>query len=404
MNAFELINPKSKIPQPQQITTVILTGGPCAGKTSLMEKFRNQVATIPNVKVFFVKEAATLLKQSGINFADAGGDETFQRLIINQQLIAEHNARITAEKFAANHKDYKVIILCDRGIMDGEAYFENKYQFTELLADFELTKKTVFRRYDMVLFMHSAAVGAEQFYTTKDGTPRDESPEQAASIDANTYNAWCEHNNFKSVDNSFEFYEKLDAAANYIFESAGIDIPQKIFERYLIKGHDFFDFMSDYIHSTSKEQIFFLTSKNKDNVCYLKIQRSDNGVRYTKREVRLGMVNNSDNTPLYTRVYQNESSITENEFLKELSKIHPSILPMNRNIFSFALNPSVRCEIEYYPTAKENMILRVYMDSNEDYTSVTTAFNIIKNVKSDLDYSTLELARTECEILKDTKD
>jgi len=381
-----------------RITTVVLTGGPCAGKTTLMEKFRNEVANIPNVKVFFAKEAATFLKQSGINFDDAGKDDTFQRLIVEQQLVAERNARITAEKFATKNKDYKVIIVCDRGIMDGEAYFDKKYQFAELLADYELTRKTVFKRYDMVLFLRSAAVGAPEFYTTMDGTPRDETPERATALDAGVYKAWCDHPNFHALENSFKFYEKLDIAVRLILEAAGIQVPSKIFKRYLIMAPDFLSLLSEHNTVTIKEQIFFLESESDSTVYYIKVQRKGNDVRYSKREVRLGNATNNGKLE-FTRIFEQDNTLTEDEFLKEIARLNPAILPLHRTLFTFTSGFSVRCELEIYPLIKDKMILKVYMDSENDYEAVTSRYQILKDVTNDMNYCTLEIAKSACNVL-----
>lgn len=384
----------------KQIMTVVLTGGPCAGKTSLMERFRNEVETIPDVKVFFAKEAATLLKESGINFKDAGGDDTFQRLIINLQLIAEHNAWIAAIKFAKNNPNYKVIIVCDRGIMDGEAYFEDKNVFMNLLGEFELTKKSVYKRYDMVLFLRSAAVGAKQFYTTLDGTPRDESLEEAIALDSGTYNAWYEHNTFYSVENCFKFYDKLDVATRCILKAAGIEELKNKFKRYLIQTPNLVELLTNYNIVTVNEQIFFLNSKLESNVSYVKIQRNGNEVRYSKKEVRLGMVQNEEGNQEYTRVFERESTLTENNFLKEMSQLNPYILPLNRTLLRFTCGVSIRCELEMYSLSQNQMILKVYMDSEKDYNTITSHFKILKDVTNDFNYSTLELARTACEIFR----
>lgn len=381
-----------------RITTVVLTGGPCAGKTTLMEKFRNEVANIPNIKVFFAKEAATFLKQSGINFNDAGGDDTFQRLIVEQQLIAEHNARVTAEKFAANHENYKVIIVCDRGIMDGEAYFKEKHEFAELLADYELTKKTVYKRYDMILFLRSAAVGAPEFYTTMDGTPRDETPELAISLDSGVYNAWCRHPNFHAIENSFKFYEKLDIAVRLILEAAGIQAPNKFFKRFLIKAPNLLRLLDEHNTVTIKEQIFFLESEDDSTVYYTRIQRKGNEVRYSKREVRLGNVDNNGQT-VFTRIFEQDNTLTEDEFLKELARLNPAILPLHRTLFTFTSGFSVRCELEIYPLVQDKMILKVYMDSENDYEFISSRYQILKDVTNDMNYSTLEIAKSACNVL-----
>jgi len=296
------------------------------------------------------------------------------------------------------HPNHKVIIVCDRGIMDGEAYFENKHEFMELLADFELTKKTVFKRYDMILFLRSAAVGAPEFYTTMDGTPRDETPSEAVSLDTGVYNAWSEHHNFHSIENSFKFYEKLDVAVKLILEAAGIQAPNKIFKRYLIKTPNLLDVFSEHSPVTIKEQIFFLKSPKNSTVYYIKIQRKGNDVRYSKREVRLGNANNNGKLE-FTRIFEQDNTLTEDQFLKELEKLNPAILPLHRTLFTFTAGFSVRCELEIYPLVKERMILKVYMDSETDSEFIASRYEVIQDVTNDMHYSTLEIAKSGCQNL-----
>ena len=127
----------------KRIFKIAVTGGPCAGKTTLLDKIRREATSISNVKVFFAKEAATLIKHCGINFMDAGGDSTFQELIIEQQVRAEDRAFRVANRYSESHPDTKVIIICDRGIMDGEAYFDSPSDFAKILLRYSLTKEIV---------------------------------------------------------------------------------------------------------------------------------------------------------------------------------------------------------------------------------------------------------------------
>lgn len=387
-----------------RITTVVLTGGPCAGKTTLMEKLGNEVDNIPNVKVFFAKEAATLLKQSGINFVDAGKDETFQKLIIDHQLTAEASAHTCAVNFAKNHPDYKVIVICDRGIMDGEAYFKNSKEFEDILMSYGLSKAKVYRRYDMVLFLRSAAVGAPQFYTTMDGTPRDETPEKAIELDKGVYSAWQYHPYFKEVDNSFKFYEKLDVAVRYIFEAAGIKVPNKEYKRYVVKYPDFFSIAAMYKISAYKEQCFFLESDNADKVTFIKIQRKDSEVRYLKSESRYDMAQNDDKKMVRTRVFHQESTISENEFMNLMARLDPMVSPLVRTVFSFTVDYSVRCELELYPHSKEFAIVKFYMDTPADEEKVKSKFDILSEITSNLAYSKLEIAKRGSGIFEEFED
>lgn len=58
----------------------------------------------------------------------------------------------------------KAIVLCDRGLMDGSAYVEPK-EWSELLSINNLNEVLMRDdRYDLVIHLVTAAVGAEKFY------------------------------------------------------------------------------------------------------------------------------------------------------------------------------------------------------------------------------------------------
>ena len=97
---------------------IVITGGPCAGKTTAMQKIVQEF-TEKGYKVFVVNEAATELINGGIRpFGnDAISMFEFQRCIIDTQLSKE---RIFER--IANSMEQDTIILCDRGVFDNKAY------------------------------------------------------------------------------------------------------------------------------------------------------------------------------------------------------------------------------------------------------------------------------------------
>jgi len=378
----------------ERIAKFVLTGGPCAGKTTLVEKFQNEVKNIPYVKLFFAREAATFLKQSGINFIDAGGDETFQKLIIKQQILAEESAYTAALNFAKTHPNHKVIILCDRGIMDGEAYFKDPQEFENLLAEFYLTKEKVYERYDMVLFLRSAAVGAKQAYTTLDGTPRDEPLEVAVERDAGVYKAWQDHKDFRIIENTFNFYEKLEEGVKQIFQAAGMQVPTKHYRRYIIDMPDLVDVlkMNDFVNS--QEQFFFLKNEIKDTLSYLKIQRTATETRYTLSEIRFGHVIMDNNVSVFTRVVDKESAITLEDFSKYLNDLDPTINHLTRHNSGFIINYAIRCELELYEhCTRQYAILKTFMDTPDYEEVVRKRFHIVKDISDDEGYTKVEIAK-----------
>ena len=49
------------------IVKIVFTGGPCAGKTSIIKKIKKYLKE-KNYEVIVVPETATLLKEAGINY------------------------------------------------------------------------------------------------------------------------------------------------------------------------------------------------------------------------------------------------------------------------------------------------------------------------------------------------
>ena len=105
----------------KQIHRIVITGGPCAGKTTAMQKIVQEF-TEKGYKVFVIAETATELINGGIK--PFGNDPInaieFQRYIMGTQLYKEH----MFEKIA-NSTNKDTLILCDRGLFDNKAYLSN---------------------------------------------------------------------------------------------------------------------------------------------------------------------------------------------------------------------------------------------------------------------------------------
>lgn len=89
--------------------------------------------------------------------------------------------------------DSKVVLLSDRGIMDGKAYVSDVIWHT-LLDEFE-THEIHWRdiRYDAVIHLVTAADGAVDFYSGVNNQARSESVEEAIKVDKDIREAWKGH-------------------------------------------------------------------------------------------------------------------------------------------------------------------------------------------------------------------
>lgn len=96
------------------------------------------------------------------------------------------------EQFYVNiavEKPKDVIILTDRGVLDGPA-FTSETNRDLIYQNEDLTKEKLMDEYDMVIHMVTAANGAEEFYTLENNEARTETPDVARLIDDSLIKVW----------------------------------------------------------------------------------------------------------------------------------------------------------------------------------------------------------------------
>lgn len=175
---------------------VVLTGGPGGGKTTAADLFRREIGD----RVVVVPESATLLFTGGFprsNHPEAAAAAQ-QAIFHVQRHLEDVQAFLYPER----------ILLCDRGTVDGAAYAPagpNRF-----FADLGTTFEQELARYDGVLFFESAAVGG---LTIEGGNPiRNESLDQAVSLDARLRELWIHHPRFVLIRHDTSFFKKIALA------------------------------------------------------------------------------------------------------------------------------------------------------------------------------------------------
>lgn len=174
----------------ERIYRVVLTGGPCGGKSTAMNAMREKLENA-GYRVYRVPEAATLLFGGGAQFGDfahAGemGMFSFQMQITKLQVALE-NAMFNLAKA---HADQPSVILCDRGLLDGKAYVPSDV-WPMILEELSMTvNEARDKRYDAVVHLVTAAKGAEKYYTLANNEARTETAEEARALDERTAACW----------------------------------------------------------------------------------------------------------------------------------------------------------------------------------------------------------------------
>lgn len=129
----------------KHIPIIALTGGPCAGKSTLLTAIEQKLSDLGFV-VVTISEVATELMLAGLKPHTLGVD-VFQRAILEHSLQKESLWIRFAKRIHG-----KVVILCDRGVPDIAAY-TSPALFERMLAERKLTLGEVRdQRYDAAVF------------------------------------------------------------------------------------------------------------------------------------------------------------------------------------------------------------------------------------------------------------
>ena len=218
------------------IKRIVLTGGPCAGKTTALVKVIEYFSSL-GYKVFTIPEVPTLFSQAGMNYLTDNKGLFYQgeKATLEIQLALE-------DKFLrmAQECDQPTLIVCDRGAMDISAYMSPEMwdDITKALGTSTVQLRD--QRYDAVLHLVSAADGAEQFYTTSNNAQRYEKMDeqglrQARLLDKKVIDAWKGHSHLRVINNHEDFEKKLNRVLKEI--STVLGIPQTIQEerKYIVE-------------------------------------------------------------------------------------------------------------------------------------------------------------------------
>ncbi|MDP3968061.1 MAG: ATP-binding protein [Nocardioides sp.] len=169
---------------------VVLTGGPGAGKTAVLELVRRSLCR----HVRILPESAGVVFGGGFPRDDhAECRRAAQRAIYHVQKELE----------TAGDAHAPAIVLCDRGTIDGLAYWpgppDNFWSSTGTTMEAELG------RYDTVLHLRTPT--AQQGYNHQNPL-RTESAPTAAQVDARILEVWQEHPQRHIIESTRDFLDK----------------------------------------------------------------------------------------------------------------------------------------------------------------------------------------------------
>ncbi len=366
-----------------KIIRIVLTGGPCGGKSSAMAWIQDFFTKL-GYTVLFASETATELFNSGISHRsespqDRISSELFQELLIKLQLEKENIFTKAAEAMPTK----KVLIVYDRGLLDSKAYMSEN-EFLRVLDSVHENEVELRDHYDAVFHLVTAAKGALDFYNTTNNLARKETPEEAAAADDRIIAAWTGHPHLRIIDNSTDFENKMKRLIREISAFLGEPQPFEIERKFLIEYPD-----TKWLEAQpSCRRIEIIQT-------YLKSDDPDQEIRVRQRGV--------DGHYLYFQTIKRKiSEIKRVEWERRLTKDEYIHLLMEADTTKHQIRKTRYCltyenqslEIDLYPFWQEHAILEVELYDEDTPISFPKELKIIKEVTDDPSYKNAALATT----------
>lgn len=360
----------------KSISKIVITGGPCAGKTTGMSWIQNAF-TERGYTVLFIPETATELISGGVAPWTCGSNGEYQKCQLKLQMEKEK-----VFEYAARTMDSeKILIVCDRGALDNKAYMTDT-EFA-VAANYVGANEVELRDgYDAVFHLVTAAKGAQKFYTTANNTARTETPEEAAALDDKLIAAWTGHPHLRIIDNAEGFEEKMKCLIKEIALFLGEPEPYEIERKYLIEYPEISAL--EALPNCEKVEIIqtYLQADHDDEV---RIRQRGSRGNYIYFETRKKTISGLKRIEI-------ERRLTKDEYLERLMDADPTRMPIRKDRYCLA-DGNQYFEIDIYPFWNDQAILEIELSDPEEEIRFPKMLKVIREVTEEEAYKNASLAK-----------
>lgn len=362
---------------------IVLTGGPCGGKTTAKNYLQEKLSNF-GWSVVFVPEQATRLIESGLDPRLLPPEKIieFEELILRCQM---HDEDEVFEKVMKLKGGENQVMICDRGCLDVAAYIPQK-DFT-LLSRRNNWNRAELRdkRYDAVFHLMTAAEGREEFYNL-DNPARTESLDQACMLDEKIRQAWLGHPHLRVIDNSTLFEEKLKRLLNDVRKALGIPVAIETERKFLVKNFSDLDKIPVAFQVIDIEQIYL---HKKDGV-RIRIrkrgQKNEGEVYYETKKL-----------PTESKIShaEIEKKISSEEYLEKKKDADPAFDTIHKTRICFLWkNQYFELDVFKAPERIKGLtLLEIELTEENDEVSTPEWLGDVTEVSTDKNYKNKNLAR-----------
>lgn len=359
-----------------EITKIVITGGPCAGKTTAMSWIQSNFTKL-GYTVLFVPETATELITGGVAPWTCGSNVEYQKCQMKLQLEKEKIFELGAISMPVE----KVLIVCDRGALDNKAYMTD-LDFSCVLEAIGCNEVELRDNYDAVFHLVTAAKGAEKFYTTANNAARTETVEQAAALDDKLIAAWTGHPHLRIIDNATDFEDKLKRLIAEISSFLGEPEPYEIERKFLIEYPDVSAL--EKLPNCQRVEIIqtYLTAPDGEESRVRQRGIDGNYIYFqtTKKKI----------TEL--KRVEVERRLSKDEYLRLLMDADPACRPIRKTRYCLTFDNQY-FEIDVYPFWKDKAILEIELADEAAEIRFPAQVKVIEEVTDDDSYKNASLAR-----------
>lgn len=359
-----------------KISKIVLTGGPCAGKTTALTWISNYFSK-RGYTVLFVPETATELIANGVAPWTCKTNYEYQTFQIRLQKIKEQ----IFDDAAKTMKNNKILIVCDRGVLDNKAYMKD-VEFKRILKEFGTNEIQERDSYDAVFHLVSAAKGKEDVYTLSNNVARTENLEEARNLDDRIISAWTGHPHFRIIDNSTEFDEKLERLLKEIALFLGEPEPFEIERKFLIYYPNIKELES--MPNCTKVDIIQTYLKSTDDVeKRIRARGIDGDYLYYLTEKR--KISSMKRIEI-------ERKLTKDEYLKLLMEADNKLHPIHKTRYCLSDNNQY-FEIDVFEEWNNQAIMEIELCSEDEIIKIPEFIKIYKEVTDDESYKNYQMSR-----------
>lgn len=359
-----------------EITKIVITGGPCAGKSTAMSRLQT-VFSQRGYTVLFIPETATELITGGVAPWTCGTNADYQ---IGQLRLQLEKEAVFAQA-ARTMDDEKVLIVCDRGALDSKAYMD-RLEFAQVLDALETNEVALRDSYDAVFHLVTAAKGAAAFYTTANNAARTETAEEAAALDDRLIAAWTGHPHLRVIDNVSDFEDKMRRLIAEISAFLGVPEPVEIERKFLIEYPDL-KWLESIPNCRRIEIIQTYLNADEDTEVRVR-QRGENGhyiyFRTEKRKVS-GL-----------KRVEIEQRLSESEYLRLLMNADTTRRQIRKDRYCLTYAGQY-FEIDVYPFWHDRAIAEIELSDEHADVQFPKQLRVIREVTDDAAYKNAALAK-----------